>query len=109
MIVLEHKSFNLKKTFVLYEILDFLNSLMEKINTILQVHISLPKKKGTFVPKTIIIVLYWNRVLMTILLFKGFWKYQFTPVFYHFILKQVDAFEYRFGNPPEIIYGYYIE
>lgn len=35
MIVLEYKSFDLKKIFVLYEIFDFLNFLMEKINIIL--------------------------------------------------------------------------
>lgn len=87
MIVLEHKSFNLKKTFVLYEILDFLNSLMEKINTILQVSI-LWQVQWSF---RIFLFLWpwWIRIATYYLLFYDIrdciWYYHVTQYTIHFI------------------------
>lgn len=58
------------------------------------------KNPGSFVLKTIE-VLYWNRILKIILLFKESENINLHRSSVISVLSKVDAFENRFGNPPK--------
>lgn len=64
------------------------------------VNIFAKKKPGSFVLKTIE-VLYWNRILKIILLFKESENINLHRSSVISVLSKVDAFENRFGNPPK--------